>query len=191
VDYLAPQLYWQDGAPQQSFSALLDWWISQNTLGRNLWPGMAAYRINDGTATAFSATEVPDQIRLTRARPGATGELLYNTGSTLTKNGGAVAASIAPLYANLAIAPTSSWLDNTPPPVPTFVVRGAALDITPAVGEAARWWLVRARIGGGWHSMLVFGDQRSIALSGAPERVIVNAVDEAGNASADVRWTAP
>jgi hypothetical protein len=75
--------------------------------------------------------------------------------------------------------------------VPTFVVRGAALDITPAVGEAARWWLVRARIGGGWHSMLVFGDQRSIALSGAPERVIVNAVDEAGNASADVRWTAP
>jgi uncharacterized lipoprotein YddW (UPF0748 family) len=191
VDYLAPQLYWQDGAPQQSFSALLDWWISQNTLGRNLWPGMAAYRVNDGTATAFSATEIPDQIRLTRARPGATGELLYNTGSTLTKNGGAVAASIAPLYANLAIAPTSSWLDNTLPPVPTFVVRGAALDITPAVGEAARWWLVRARIGGGWHSMLVFGDQRSIALSGAPERVIVNAVDEAGNASADVRWTAP
>jgi uncharacterized lipoprotein YddW (UPF0748 family) len=98
VDYLAPQLYWANSAPQQSFSALLDWWISQNTLGRNLWPGLAAYRVGDGTANAFSATEIADQIRLARARPGATGELLYNTNSTLKKNGGAVAASIAPLY---------------------------------------------------------------------------------------------
>ncbi len=191
VDYLAPQLYWANGAPQQSFSALLDWWISQNTLGRNLWPGLAAYRVNDGTSAPFSATEIPDQIRLTRARPGATGELLYNTGSTLRKNGGAVAASIAPLYANLAIAPTSAWLDNAPPPAPTVSVSGATLAITPGAGESPRWWLVRLRSRGSWHSMLVFADQRSVTLPAAPERVMVNAVDGAGNVSADVRWAAP
>ena len=191
VDYLAPQLYWADSAPQQSFSALLDWWISQNTLGRNLWPGMAAYRVNDGAANAFSTTEIPDQIRLTRARPGATGEILYNTGSTLTKNGGAVAASIAPLYASFAIAPTSSWLDSSAPPAPTIAVGSSTVTITPAAGEPARWWLVRARRDGVWRSMLIFGDQRSVALAGAPERVIVNAVDGAGNTSADVRWAAP
>jgi uncharacterized lipoprotein YddW (UPF0748 family) len=191
VDYLAPQLYWANAAPQQSFSALLDWWISQNTLGRNLWPGMAAYRVNDGTATAFSANEIPDQIRITRARTGATGELLYNTGGTLKKNGGAVAASIAPLYANLAIAPTASWLDNAPPPAPTLSMAGASLSITPGAGETPRWWLVRTRRGGAWSEQLVFGDQRSIALSASPERVIVNAVDGAGNTSADVRWSAP
>ena len=191
VDYLAPQLYWANGAPQQSFSALLDWWVSQNTLGRNLWPGMAAYRVNDGAPNAFSATEIPDQIRLVRARPGATGELLYNTGGTLKKNGGAVAASIAPLYASFAIAPTSSWLDHSAPPAPTISLSGARLTITPGAGEGARWWLVRSRRGGAWHSALVFGDQRSTQLGGAPERVIVNAVDEAGNTSADVRWSAP
>ena len=191
VDYLAPQLYWSIAAPQQSFTALLDWWVSQNILGRNLWPGMAAYRVSDGTSAPFSATEIPDQIRATRARPGATGELLYNTGSTLKKNGGAVAASIAPLYANLAIAPASPWLDNLAPSPPTILVTGANLKITPAAGEAARWWLVRARIDGGWRSMLVFGDQTAVALPGAPERVMVNAVDEAGNTSADVRWTSP
>lgn len=191
VDYLAPQLYWANSAPQQSFSALLDWWISQNTRGRNLWPGMAAYRVNDGSTTPFSATEIPDQIRLTRARPGATGELLYNTGSTLKKNGGAVAASIAPLYASLAIAPRSSWLDGAAPPAPTLGVNGATLTIIPGAGENARWWLVRIRIAGAWRSMLVFGDQRSVTLPAAPERVMVNAVDGAGNVSPDVKWTTP
>lgn len=191
VDYLAPQLYWANGAPQQSFSALLDWWVSQNTLGRNLWPGMAAYRVNDGSANPFGATEIPDQIRITRTRPGATGEILYNTGGTLKKNGGAVAASIAPLYANFAIAPTSSWLDSSAPAEPTIMVSGGTVSIAPGAGEAARWWLVRSRRGGVWSSRLVFGDQRSVAFTGSPERVIVNAVDGAGNTSADVRWSAP
>jgi uncharacterized lipoprotein YddW (UPF0748 family) len=191
VDYLAPQLYWANSAPQQSFSALLDWWISQNTLGRNLWPGLAAYRVGDGTANAFSATEIADQIRLARARPGATGELLYNTNSTLKKNGGAVAASIAPLYADVAIVPASPWLDSTPPSSPTVSVGGATVSIVPGAGEAARWWLVRARSDGTWRTTLVFGDQRSVTLPSSPERVLVNAIDEAGNASVEARWARP
>jgi uncharacterized lipoprotein YddW (UPF0748 family) len=191
VDYLAPQLYWANSAPQQSFSALLDWWISQNTLGRNLWPGLAAYRVGDGTANAFSATEIADQIRLARARPGATGELLYNTNSTLKKNGGAVAASIAPLYADVAIVPASPWLDSIPPSPPTVSVGGATVSIVPGAGEAARWWLVRARSDGTWRTTLVFGDQRSVTLPSSPERVLVNAIDEAGNASVEARWARP
>jgi uncharacterized lipoprotein YddW (UPF0748 family) len=191
VDYLAPQLYWANSAPQQSFSALLDWWISQNTLGRNLWPGLAAYRVGDGTANAFSATEIADQIRLARARPGATGELLYNTNSTLKKNGGAVAASIAPLYADVAIVPASPWLDSIPPSPPTVSVGGATVSIVPGAGEAARWWLVRTRSDGTWRTTLVFGDQRSVSLPLPPERVLVNAIDEAGNASTEARWAKP
>src|SRR5688572_3551901 len=50
VDYLAPQLYWSISAPQQSFPVLLDWWLAQNTMGRHVWPGLATYRVNDGTA---------------------------------------------------------------------------------------------------------------------------------------------
>jgi len=102
-----------------------------------------------------------------------------------------VAASIAPLYANLAIAPASSWLDNAAPPAPTIAMSGTLLKITPGAGEGARWWLVRARTNGMWRSMLVFGDRTSVTLPAAPERVMVNAVDEAGNVSADVNWAAP
>jgi uncharacterized lipoprotein YddW (UPF0748 family) len=194
VDYLAPQLYWANGAPQQSFSVLLDWWKSQNSAGRHVWPGLAAYRVGDGSAGAFGASEIPDQIRITRESAGATGDvgaLLYNTTSTLKRNGGAVAASIAPLYATRAIVPASPWLDAIPPPAPTIGVAGAVVQIVPATGEGARWWLVRSRHGGTWSTSLLFGDQRSATLPWAPERVMVNAIDEAGNASADVQWVRP
>jgi uncharacterized lipoprotein YddW (UPF0748 family) len=91
VDYLAPQLYWSISAPQQSYPALLDWWIQQSTQGRHVWPGLAAYRVDNGTSSAYSLSEIPDEIRLTRLRTRGTGELLYNTTSTLKHNGGAVA----------------------------------------------------------------------------------------------------
>ena len=191
VDYFAPQLYWAISAPQQSYSALLDWWISQNTARRNLWPGLATYRVSDGTARAFSTSEIPDQIALTRTRPGATGELLYNTTTTLKKNGGAVATSLAPLYAPGAVVPASPWLDGTAPPAPTVTVTGAVVQIAPSAGESARWWLVRSRNAGVWRMTLLFGDQRSITLSSSVERVMVNAIDQAGNASVDVKWAKP
>lgn len=190
VDYLAPQLYWANGAPQQSYGALLDWWLSQNVARRHVWPGLAAYRVGNGTATAFSSNEIPDQIQLTRTRAGATGELLYNTTATLKRNGGAVAASIAPLYAKRAIVPASPWLDDAPPPAPSVTVAGSIVQVVPGAGEGARWWLVRSRHDLAWRTVIVFADQRSISLPSAPERVIVNAIDEAGNASDDVAWAA-
>lgn len=191
VDYLAPQLYWAIGAPQQSYPALLDWWLAQNTAGRHVWPGLATYRVQDGTANAFSATEIPSQIRLTRERPAGTGHLLYNTTTTLKRNGGAVAASISPLYTSRAIVPASPWLDAIAPPAPAVSVSGRTVEIVPAAGEQPRWWLVRARMGGTWRSTLLFGDQRSLPLGGEPERVLVNAIDQAGNASGEVSWSRP
>ena len=95
VDYLAPQLYWAIAAPQQSFPALLDWWLGQNAMGRHVWPGLAAYRVNDGTASAFSMQEIPSQIQATRQRTGGTGHLLYNTTSTIKRSSGALATALA------------------------------------------------------------------------------------------------
>src|ERR671912_592860 len=77
VDYLAPQLYWAISAPQQSFPALLDWWLSQSTRGRHVWPGLAAYRVQDGTSSAFSPAEIATQVSLTRDRAAGTGHILY------------------------------------------------------------------------------------------------------------------
>lgn len=45
ADYLAPQLYWPIAQTAQSFPVLYDWWTSQNTKGRHVFPGLATYRI--------------------------------------------------------------------------------------------------------------------------------------------------
>src|SRR5687767_14765233 len=128
VDYLAPQLYWSISAPQQSFPVLLDWWLAQSTAGRHVWPGLAAYRVSDGTSSAFTIQEIPDQIRTTRARAGTSGNLLYNTTATLKRNGGALATALAQdLYKNPALVPAVPWLDSTPPPTPSIALSGGAL----------------------------------------------------------------
>ncbi len=191
VDYLAPQLYWSIAAPQQSYPALLDWWIAQNTMNRHVWPGLAAYRVGDGTTSAFSTSEIPSQVGMTRDRPARTGHILYNANSTLKKSGGAVAASLASLYANRALVPASPWLDGTPPPAPTVSVAGRTVQMTPAAGDAPRWWVVRSRSTGVWTTRVLFGALRSTTLDLTADRVLLTAVDQAGNTSSTTSWQSP
>lgn len=190
ADYLAPQLYWPIASTGQSFPALLDWWFEQSTASRprHVWPGLAAYRVSDGTASAFSAGEIADQIRLTRTRTLGTGHILYNATATLKRAAGPVANSVAPLYAGRAVVPAMPWLDAAPPGTPSIAVNGRSVRISPAAGEAARWWYVRWRSGSGWTTRVIFGDQRSLTLEPAPNRVMVNAVDRAGNVSSAATW---
>ena len=191
VDYLAPQLYWSISAPQQSFPALLDWWIAQNNAGRYVWPGLAAYRVGDGTSSAYALSEIADEIRAVRTRPAGTGELLYNATATLKRSNGAVASSIAPLYAMRAVVPPLTWLDSTPPAAPALTVSGRTVQFTPANPADVRWWAVRVLAGGTWTTHVLFGDKRSLTIGADPQRVIVNAVDQAGNASAEASWRVP
>ncbi|MEP6732605.1 MAG: family 10 glycosylhydrolase [bacterium] len=191
VDYLAPQLYWSIAAPQQSFPALLDWWIAQNTMGRHVWPGLAAYRVSDGTGSAFATTEIPSQISVTRARSATTGHILYNTTSTLRRSGGAVAASLSALYASRALVPASPWLDATPPSTPAVSVTTRVAQLTAGAGDSPRWWVIRERDNGKWTTRILFGDQRSVTLDASADRVLVNAVDQAGNVSEAAIWHAP
>jgi hypothetical protein len=108
VDYLAPQLYWQIDPPAQSFTALLDWWWAQNPRGRHVWPGVATYRVRD---SGWPLAEIPRQVEATRARAGrgpSVGAIYYNGTTTLTWNGGAVAASWARgVFADRAVVPAS------------------------------------------------------------------------------------
>ena len=190
LDYLAPQLYWSIGAPQQSFPALLDWWMAQSTDHRHVWPGLAAYRVGDGTASAYRSGEIPDEIRLARSHQSG-GHLLYNTTATLKRSGGAVAASIAPLYPMRAVLPSFPWLDAAVPSAPSLSVAGRSLQFAPVGGVAIRWWMIRARVGSQWVTRVLFGDQRSTVLDAEPSRVVVNAISPSGIAGPDASWSRP
>jgi uncharacterized lipoprotein YddW (UPF0748 family) len=186
VDYLAPQLYWAISAPQQSFPALLDWWLGQNIAGRSVWPGLAAYKVLDGTSSSFSIQEIPNQI--TAARTRTSGNFLYNTTWTLKRNSGAVANSLSTLYKTAALVPAMPWLDSSPPPTPAITVASGAIQITPGAGESARWWAIRMHASAGWSTRIVFGSERTVSVDSSIDRVLLQAVDQAGNVSGAAEW---
>jgi uncharacterized lipoprotein YddW (UPF0748 family) len=204
VDYFAPQLYWSNTSTGQNFTALLDWWISVNTQNRHVWPGLGAYRVADGTSSAFTASEITTQLAVVRARAGAaaggaSGALLYNTTSVRLNKGGLADALAASSYTSMVVVPSTPWLDATAPSAPTLTValQGSAIRAqwTPAGTEAARWWLVQWRTSAAWNSRLVWGADRSIDLpfAGTLDRadvVAIAALDAAMNMSSTAVWRA-
>ena len=95
---------------------------------------------------AFSGSDSADARRHRAADDSA--HLLFNTTSALEKSNGAVAASLASLYAARALVPAMPWLDSIPPSTPSVTVTGGTIQMTPGPGEPPRWWVVRSESGG-------------------------------------------
>jgi uncharacterized lipoprotein YddW (UPF0748 family) len=204
VDYFAPQLYWSLSSTDQNFTALLDWWIAANTQKRHLWPGLAVYRVADGTASAFQAQEIINQIVVDRYRAGpnaggGSGTLLYNTTSVRT-NQGKVADSLSVRgYPDVTVVPAYTWLDNAAPAQPTLTVTtpfdAVRVAWTPNGAEPVRWWLVQWRNATTWNAKILFGawSQVDLPFTGATDKadvVVVTAFDAAWNASTSAAWRA-
>jgi uncharacterized lipoprotein YddW (UPF0748 family) len=193
VDYFTPQLYWAISAPQQSFPALLDWWIGENAMNRHVWPGLATYRAA-ANSNGFATNEIADQIRLVRQRPVPPGHVMFNTTTTLRRDNG-VLGTIRPLYERPAIVPAFTWLDDSPPAAPSVTLSGRVVQLT--ASETPRFWMVQAHIPGGlfrrarWVSRMHWGAASTITLDGDADEVRVMAVDVAGNTSAPVQVRAP
>jgi uncharacterized lipoprotein YddW (UPF0748 family) len=185
VDYFVPQLYWAISAPQQSFPALFDWWLGENTLRRHVWPGLATYRASALT-NGFSRTEIAEQVKIIRSRPAPPGNVTFNATTTLKRDNG-VLATLTPLYEERALVPAFPWLDATPPAAPSVTVAGNSLQL--AAPEKPRFWVVQTRSSGGlfrrasWTTTVVSGDLTTVNVPANADQVVVTAVDQAGNAS--------
>ncbi len=203
VDYLAPQLYWALGSTGQPFAALLDWWRGENVAPRHVWPGIAAYRVADGTTSAYSVSEVTQQLLTVRNRGGTPGAILFRARSVFegTANLAGALRGSGP-WETPAIPPPSPWLPGTALDAPTLQVSAASpgqwqLSIAPA-GIAPRWWAVRwrTRPAGAaprWHVRLVDGARRdwrvpAVSDGASTDGIVVLGVDRAGNAGPPVTW---
>ncbi|HYW31661.1 MAG TPA: family 10 glycosylhydrolase [Gemmatimonas sp.] len=204
ADYLAPQLYWSIASTGQSFNALTDWWTAQNSMRRHLWPGLAAYRVADGTTSAYAAGEIVAQVSALRQRAGGaggpTGAVLYNTSSVMSNRDGLLTALTA-TFAARALVPATPWLDAVVPQPPTMSVSSASAAGAPVLrvaisgdgGEPLSWWLLRWRNATGWSQRLVPVSTRTVdvpagAGAAATDAIVLNAIDRTGNASSDVIW---
>jgi uncharacterized lipoprotein YddW (UPF0748 family) len=137
VDYVAPQLYWKFGGAQD-YAALLNWWVTQAN-GRHIYSGNGAYRLSE---TAWSANDITSQLRFNRTNgiTGAPGAVLFSS-KDITGNTKSIRDSLRNnLYRTIALPPTMSWKDATPPNAPTglvFTASATAITVSWQAGAAA------------------------------------------------------
>ncbi|HET8770715.1 MAG TPA: family 10 glycosylhydrolase [Gemmatimonadaceae bacterium] len=210
VDYFSPQLYWRLGTVPQSYRVLLGWWSRQNVFARHMWPGNFTSRVGEVSSTSWLTPEIEGQIEMTRAQPGASGNVHFSA-KVFVENRDSIGTRLGRgLYAELALVPPSPWLDVARYDAPRAELRAAsggahvlrvrgsgplssaAPDPAPASATttranppAPRWWLVQVRrADGSWTSELVSAARRDIPIAKSADRVAVRAIDRAGVESA-------
>jgi uncharacterized lipoprotein YddW (UPF0748 family) len=130
LDYWTPQLYWKPSAAAQPYEALLQWWIDENTEGRNVYPGLFTSKVGRA-ANAWDPPEILNQISITRETPGAEGHVHFSMRALMDNREGIADALRDGPYRRPALVPRSPWLDDKAPPAPRGVAMAALPDRPP------------------------------------------------------------
>ncbi len=187
VDYLAPQLYWETARQGQSFPVLLDWWKSQNTKGRHIWPGIAAYRI--GSTATFNSDEIASQIARTRQSDLTRGAIYFSQKSLRNDLGGIQQKLRNEPYVRDAVTPRFPWIKTAAIRSPDVTIRRDKEYVRASWAERGKqkafWFVVYAKDKDGWSHSILPASERSIGLSADRKisTVIVKSVDRLGNES--------
>ena len=193
LDYIAPQLYWQVGGDEDRFRALDAWWLSENPLGRYVWPGLYTSHVYGNDAWPLDA--IRTQIASIRDARAGTGEApghIHFRLSALFADNDQLAATIAPLYDGTALVPSFPWLGSATPatPVVTLTNDEGPASFSVAAGDSVpvRWWVIQTRgRSGQWDTSLrPAGEGRMTANAfgtADPDEVAVTAVSPTGMAS--------
>ena len=208
VDYFTPQLYWATDRPEQRYDELLRWWVEQNVTGKHVWPGNYTGKVGFTNAQAWRTSEILEQIRLTRAQPGATGNVHFSAKVFLDDPDRLDERLLAGPYAQPALVPATSWLSVGTPPAPSVsVTRDAAsgralLEVRPTAAppvpvgvggtstvSVTPWlWVIQTRSGAGWSTEIVPASIHTRPLvargNAKPAEVRVMTVDRLGVTSA-------
>ena len=183
-DYLSPQLYWRIKGPQ-SFSLLLEWWRSQGV--RPVWPGLATARIKSTEDPGRPASEMVNQLRLSRSvGRNYAGHVHWSAKSLMENRGGITTALSKSIYTHPALVPPMPWLSKTRPQAPRLrasASKGLTLLQWSKVPSATKY-VVQARYGSSWHTYAVtHGSSLNVSLRGSPDAIAVSSVDRYGIAS--------
>lgn len=188
-DYLAPQLYWRIAPAQQSFPALLGWWRQQGT--RPVWPGIATQRIQSSDDPGRPASEIVNQIQLTRTIGSNWAGHCHWSAKSLMENRGGIATLLKRgAYAEPALVPPMPWISKAAPQQPNVAatLRGSATEVSWSATQDVSRWAIQARYGNRWVMARVLPAGTSGItlgpLNGRPaDAVAVTAVNRYGNAS--------
>jgi uncharacterized lipoprotein YddW (UPF0748 family) len=194
VDYWTPQLYWPIAQEPQSYTTLLGWWSEQNVKGRHMWPGNYTNKVGFGRDQGWPVGELLDEIRVTRAQSGATGNVHFSMTAFLSTSDSLGAALAASVYSEPALVPASPWMGSGAPGRPSVRVRPQTdtlvVELQPAKKSELSLWTVRTLGPDGiWATVILPGAARNVMLAGETRDVVVTAVGRTGIESAPARLT--
>lgn len=181
-DYMTPQLYWRINSPQ-SFSRLIAWWRSQGT--RPVWPGIASSRINSSEDPGRPASEIVNQVSLTRSvGKNYVGHVFWSMKSLMNNRGGVSNALVKNFYQEPALVPPMPWVSRTPPATPKVkaAISGGNVNVAWGAVAGCSKYAVQVRVGRTWMFSTVVGGTK-VTLKGVPDAIAVSAVDRYGNTS--------
>ena len=183
-DYLSPQLYWRISGPQ-GYSRLLSWWRSQGR--RPVWPGIATARIKSTEDPGRPASEIINQVQLSRSIGRNYAGHVHWSMKSLRQNRGGITGELAKKsYTTAALVPPMPWISSTKPTAPRLSAKGKRSNVSvkwSSVRGAAKY-AVQARYGKNWFTThILTAANTSVTLSGSPEAIAVSSVDRFGTTS--------
>jgi uncharacterized lipoprotein YddW (UPF0748 family) len=183
VDYLAPQLYWRISPQQQSFPALLSWWRQQGA--RPVWPGIASARIGSSEDPGRPASEITNQIDLTRKIGNNWNGHIHWSAKSLVSNQGGIATRLASTYTQPSAIPPMPWLSKSGPAAPgvSAALQGAATAVHWTPDATTAKIAVQVRIGSIWRTVRILPASAQGLTTPRAEAIAVTALDRFGNAS--------
>lgn len=187
IDYFAPQLYWKNEGPQ-SFPALLNWWESENTHRRHLYPGLNTIGMRD---VSDRPAEIVSQINTTRKVLSKNAGTIHYSVDGLSKSP-AMLQAVKKAYQTKALVPTSPWIKTLPLEKPilyvekstnTALVKWNSLD-----HQNVFKWILYVKYGDTWETDIV---EKSVISQNLPltrngkklNTIAVKSVDRLGNES--------
>ncbi|WP_374166048.1 glycoside hydrolase family 10 protein [Arcticibacter sp. MXS-1] len=126
LDYINPQIYFPFFLRVAPYEKLVDWW-SNNTYGKHLYIGHAAYRAIEKRGGWNDWKQIPDQIRFARQNPRVQGSVFFSSRSVTLNYAGIQDSLRNNFYHYPALPPQMLWLDDVPPQAPLNLQASASL----------------------------------------------------------------
>ena len=122
IDYLLPQLYWENGHRAADYNELINWW-SKHAYGRNMYVGHGIYQVGTSTKPCWqSLHEVEHQIDQTRNVENINGSAFYSAVSFKKNYFNLNNTMKNKWYPTPALLPSMPWIDDEEPIAPILKI---------------------------------------------------------------------
>ncbi len=189
IDYFAPQLYWKMNSPGQNFMSLYNWWQSENTQNRHLYPGLNTVGVRN---VANKSVEINNQIDAIRQSNAASkGEIHYSIAG-ISKDNDMKTMLKNDAYKEKALVPLSPWMKTAPLDKPTLEIQYLNNDFKVKFNyenpDLVRNWVLYTEYGDVWSYKIYNKDEIEakfpFILNGKKvNRIALKAIDRLGNES--------